>query len=162
MINIDDARNPVDREFRRVLKEFLNAPKECVRTVRWRSSRNHSDYQVCQLPVLHALTPSVRARLVLQSHLYFEPRKYMFALLYSRTRVLSLDVGPRRSHTNLLNKRTVKSSHWSYYPCTEVMPDERLMNHREWLDIFFQKCNISFRGSYYRPPHDKEQLRLPL
>ena len=94
------------------------------------------------------------------SHTYWDPRKYSFALLFGKTAVVRLDVGPRRPHANLLQKNTVECSHWHYYGNTEVLPDDREIPHRKWLDAFCEKCNIALSGSYSAPAHDKEQLEF--
>lgn len=147
--------------FAKAVREFLAAPKICRSAVRWRKSRNHSDYLISVLKVDHDLGQRYKSRVLLGSHIYFWPRKYTFALLLNNTRIYSLDVCQRRSHNNLFTG-SVKCTHWSVYPCTVVVPDDREQIHVRWLDEFFSRCNIRHQGRYNAPIHDKEQLRLPL
>lgn len=162
MIDIEQGATEVEREYRRALNEFLSAPKQCTTPLRWRGGKNHPDYALGQLRIIHPHSPRIRARIVLLSHVYYEPRKYSFSLLHGTTRIVSLDVEPRRNHTNLIRKNTISSTHWSYYPCDVVIPDTRSLSHRSWLDEFCIRCNITLLGSYSMPLHDKEQLKLGL
>lgn len=162
MVDVDGAATEIEREYRRALADFLNSPKQCAAQMRWRGSKNRSDYFIAQLRVTHANSPRIRARIMLHSHVYFEPRKYSFSLLYGLQRIVSLNIYPRRGHTNLLQRRTIRSTHWSYYPLSDVIPDDRSLSHRNWLDKFCEKCNIIFSGSYSSPVHDEEQLRFLL
>jgi hypothetical protein len=159
VIDVDGAPNEIDRRYRRTLFAFLAAPKECPGSVRWRRG-NHADYFIAQLRLNHPDHPKVRARVMLQSHTYYEPRKYSFALLYGPTPVVRLDIAPRHSHRNLLNRTSVSSTHWHYYPCSEAIPDNRTLLHKFWFDEFLERCNITLSGSYAKPIHDKEQPRL--
>lgn len=162
VIDIEGPLGDVEREWRRTLAAFLASPKACTSSMRWRGSKNHRDYFAAQLPIMHPAHPHPRARIVMQSHIYFAPRKYSFQLLFGVAKILRLDVDPKRGHRNLLEKKSVSCSHWQYYPGDHAIPDDRPLSHRKWLDEFFEKCNITFTGRYSAPIHDKEQLRLLL
>jgi len=149
-------------EFAEIATRFVRARKECVGRMRWRTSPSHADYAIAPIRLVCPEFPRIKARVVLSAHIYLAPPKYMFVLLFGRTRVAGLDTDPRRSHRNLIIKQNVTSTHWTYYPCDEVISDLRTMSHRQWLDEFFKRCNIVGLKNYALPIHDHEQLRLPL
>lgn len=147
--------------FAALVSQFLPAPKLCKASVRWRPKGNRDDYFHSVLRIEHGLGRHFKARVILLSHTYFEPRKYSFALLLNNRRVYSLDTEPRSSHRNLLTG-SVKCTHWSIYPCDTAIPDNRQQTHIMWLDEFFKKCNITHSGYYTPPVHDKVQWELGL
>lgn len=148
--------------FADIVDAYLKAPKICAARMGWRENRQHKDYVRAQLRVLCPAMPRVRGRVVLLAHKYFFPRKYSFTLLFKSTRIVSLDIGPRRGHRNILNRVSVQSTHWAFFPCDVVLPDERERAHGLWLAEFFERCKIDFRSRYERPVHDVEQPELPL
>jgi hypothetical protein len=165
LATIDDGPpglDEIERKYRLRLAEFLAAPKSAVGPMRWRGRQQHKDYLSTYLRISHPFGRHVRAHLALNAHIYFLPRKYSFSLIYNHRRIASLDTSPRRSHTNLLRKETVWGTHWSFYPCDDVVQDDRPLVHSQWLDEFCTACNIEFAGRYSSPVHDKEQLELGL
>ena len=106
---------PLD-DFAELVERFLRAPKRCVnRSIRWRTG-NHPDYAVARLHLLADGFEGYRTRVEMAAHLKRDPRKFQFALLFNNTRVLALDVGPARSHKNLLTGKSIACSHWQVYP----------------------------------------------
>lgn len=141
--------------------QFIATPKRLAGPMRWRSHANHQDYDICQCRLSHDMSKRIKGRIILLSHRYFFPRKYSFSMIMDRQRVYSLDVGPRLAHKNLINKNSIKGTHWSIHPCTEVEQDDRQMFHQLWLDNFLKRCNIVQGQRYYGPVHEWEQPRLP-
>ena len=151
---------PEPDRFFALVTAFLAAHKTSVARMSWRGGATHPDNARAQIRVVCPSMPRNRARVVMASHTYLYPRKYTFALLLGRTRIASLDINPRRNHKNALQRLPVSSTHWSFYPCDTVAPDERSFVHSIWLDEFCKKCNIEFRAPYEKPPHSYEQRRL--
>jgi hypothetical protein len=147
------------QELTEAIEEFLAAPKSASNGIRWRSW-NHPDYLISQVRLSWPDQKRMRARIFLSSHIFLDPRKYMFSLLFGSIRVMSLDVDPQRSHRNLLRRESVSATHWSRYPCDEVVSDSRVMSHRKWLEEFCVRCRISNTFHYEQPAHDREQFRL--
>ena len=148
-------------DFAALIKRFIEAEKSIPMNLRWRESKNHADYAISVMRVACPKFSRIKARVVLNSHIYFEPRKYTFVLLLNRTRIVALDVGPKRFHRNAFGA-SIGCTHWQYYPTYEAIPDDRLLSHYQWLDLFFKRCNIVFEEQYTAPMHDKEQMRLGL
>jgi hypothetical protein len=144
-----------------LIESFLAANKSALGTMKW-VNHNHRDYAVCQIRVTHTLPSRIRARLILQSHIYRNPRKYMFTLLFGNERVFGLDVDPNRSHRNLFSNKSVSVTHWTTYPCSVAIPDSRTLSHQQWLAEFCKGCNLDFGLPYMPPTHDKVQLSLKL
>ena len=144
-----------------IVQRFVAAEKEITSRLKWRDGATHPDYSVAVLRIACPEFGRIKARIVLTSHIYFMPRKYTFVLLLGRDRVVALDVGPRRAHKNLFN-RSVSCTHWHYYPANEAIPDDRVLSHYVWLDLFLKKCNVVFDKGYSQPVHDKEQMSLAL
>jgi hypothetical protein len=153
-------KNPTEA-FADIVQRFIAAEKEIPSRLKWRDGEKHPDYSVAVLRIACPEFARFKARIVLTSHIYFDPRKYTFALLLGRERVLALDVGPRRAHKNLFNK-SVSCTHWHYYPSDQAIPDDRVLSHYVWLDLFFKKCNVIYEKGYAQPMHDKEQMSLAL
>ncbi|NYZ12520.1 hypothetical protein HL658_08155 [Azospirillum sp. RWY-5-1] len=149
-------------DFAELVERFLQAPKRCVnRSIRWRTG-NHPDYAVARLRLLADGFEGYRTRVEMAAHLKRDPRKFQFALLFNNTRVLALDVGPARSHKNLLTGKSISCSHWQVYPLYEAEADDRTLTHRIWLDEFCKRAHIDLEAPYRQPPFDKVQLGLSL
>lgn len=119
--------------FGEIVATFLAAPKSSARRMSWRSGITHSDYSRAQLKVTCEAMPRIRARVIMLAHTHLHPRKYSFTLLLGRTRIASLDTNPKRGHKNALQKLSIISTHWSFYPCDTVIPDDRTLVHAIWL-----------------------------
>jgi hypothetical protein len=161
--SMSDGHAEGSDRFGEVIAAFLAAPKSSASGMSWRIHRSsHKDYARAQIAISHSGMPRVRSRVVLLSHIYQFPRKYSFTLLFGTVRVASLDVNPGRNHRNALQRKSVGSTHWSFYPCDVVTPDPRSLNHISWFNEFFERCNIDFKARYATPIHDREQLELSL
>jgi hypothetical protein len=149
---------PHQLDFNDIVEQVLNTPKEIRDSIKW-DDKNHHDYVVCKLPVYAPALPHFRLILVLQVHVRTLPMRSTFTLLLSE-RIFSLDVNPGMTHTNRNGgKRTViRGTHWTRWPCDQVEPDSRKLEHTQWFTLFLQAANISFFGGYEYPPYLPEQI----
>jgi hypothetical protein len=97
--------------------------------------------------------------LYMTAHVVRLPPKYGFSLTLRGKRIVGLDVGPARTHRNLLSPSPVGTTHWQRWPNMEAIPDNREQNFIAWFQDFLRLCNITVTFEIPTPPRGI-QLRL--
>ena len=143
------------------IAEFVAADKIAKRKLRW-YSKTHPDFYAASLSLHVPGKPALLGHLELAAHKSRVPRKYSYSIIFRDTRVLGLDVNPASTHFNTDTLKIVKGTHWHEWPSTSVIPDERELNHRGWLDEFLKKGHIHYPFPYKPPPEDGVQPELGL
>jgi len=147
-------------DFDSLVQMVLNAPKIGDRRYRWRRTR--ADYVSATIRLRADGLDRHPVRLEMTAHLHLIPRKLGFNLMLYNKSIIRLDVEPRRSHRNILTKRSVNCTHWQTWPIFEAEPDDRSLPHRVWLDEFCNRSHIHLRAPYRQPPFDRVQWELSL
>jgi hypothetical protein len=126
------------------------------------------DYVRCDLRCICEDVPDANLKITLTSQTSILPMKSSFTISMGGQRIFSLDTNPRRSHSNnktlgsFSKKHVVNITHWTRYPCTNVVEDVRKLTHRAWFDAFLMKANAEFNGTYRGPRFKPEQWELGL
>jgi hypothetical protein len=161
--NAPESRRIVERlvplEIDSLIATILAAEKRITDSVGWKSI-GRADYSSSTLRVVCPPEPKAVLRLVMTVERRHLPQKSSFNLLLGDKRIFSLDVNPRRCHTNRRTLGTVGVTHWHTWPCEEAEPDDRAMSHKEWFWEFLQRSKTAFTGRYRKPPYEPEQLRM--
>jgi len=125
------------RAFDDIVNEFLRAEKTTTRRFRWSGRR--LDWVSTGVPAIVQGRRDLTRRLVLSAHLFRNPEKYSFSLLFQHERVLGLDVNPGSAHTNAKTLTVIFGTHWQSWPSMDAEPDSRELIHYQWLDEFLNK-----------------------
>ena len=144
------ARNLSRLPKEQVIALILEDEKTIGRAIRW-SKGGRKDYTRCSLPIHCKTWPSLRLYLALTALTHGYPRKSNFTLLLNGERILSLDVEPKRGHTNPMGTR-VHGTHWHCWPCDTAERDDRVLPHQQWFADFLKRARIEFTGRYRVPP----------
>lgn len=126
------------------------------------------DYVRCDLKCFCKDIPDANLKITLTSQTTLLPTKSSFTILMGSQRIFSLDTEPRRCHSNqktlgsFSKKRVVNTTHWTRYPCIDVIEDDRKLGHRAWFYAFLMKANAEFSGAYRGPRFKPEQWELSL
>jgi hypothetical protein len=145
-------------EFDALVAEFLAAEKVAHARPRWRT-KGHREYAAAQMVVGVPGAPRPVGILFMTAHTWRLPPKYSFSLTLRGKRIVGLDVGPARSHRNLLSADSIGSTHWQRWPNMEAEPDDREQNFIAWFLDFLRLCNITITFDMPAPPRGF-QLRL--
>lgn len=148
---------PADLE--KIVAAILAAPKLIDSPIRWRQ-KNRNDYVISRLRVKCPDFPSARLTLIIGVQFTRLPLKVSFSLFLGNERIYSLDTNPRRSHNNGRGLGSVKGTHWSTYPCTHVVEDDRDLLYQQWFTEFMARAKIKFIGRYRPPPYEPKQLGM--
>jgi hypothetical protein len=147
------------RRFDALVVEFLAADKVATRRFRWTGRR--IDWVTGGGPLVVENRPYLKGRLSIGAHLYRQPPKYSFSLLFRRERVLGLDVDPGLSHTNGRTLEVVFGTHWQQWAFMDAVSDSRSLIYQRWLEEFLERSKISLRIPPMPPPVGA-QLRLEI
>lgn len=137
---------------------FIGARK-VGRRYQWGRS-NHPDFAQARCLLTVPGQAGREGYLVMLAHVYRDPRKYGFTLIFRRKPVLRLDVEPGKFHKNISTRGSVSGTHWQRWPIFDAEEDSRQLVHRQWLDEFLKEANIAPLPRY-RPPPEGRQLWLP-
>lgn len=139
-------------------REFLAARKRATR-YRWIRA-NHPDFAEGRSYLRVDNRPELSGMMVLVASRFLAPPKYSFSVIFRSSRVIALDVEPRRSHRNILTGLSVNGTHWHFLPSMDAVPDGRDFIHRHWFYEFARRANISYPYRYKQPPAG-EQPNIP-
>lgn len=145
------------------VEAFLAAPKELQGRISWRPKEVRSDWTHTAHVVIVINGTLESGSLRLTAHVFRDPPKYSFALLWRGARILGLDVGLGFSHFNPSTKMRIVGTHWQQWPSMEAEADSRSLGHRGWFDAFLDRAHIRpVKARYVAPPFKSLQLELPL
>lgn len=145
-------------EFDALVAEFLAAEKTAHVRPRWRR-KGHPEYASAQMVVGVPGSRRLVGFLYMTAHAVRLPPKYGFSLTLRGKRIVGLDVGPARTHRNLLSPGHVGTAHWQRWPKMDAEPDSRDQNFTSWFLDFLRVCNIRVTFDVPPPPRGV-QLRL--
>ena len=141
-----------------LVREFLAARKRGTR-YRWIRA-NHPDFAEARSYLRVDNKPKLDGMLVLIASRFSIPPKYSFSIIFQSSRIMALDVEPRRSHRNVLTGLSVAGTHWHLWPSMDAVPDNREFIHPHWFYEFARRSNISYPYRYKKPPAG-EQPNIP-
>jgi hypothetical protein len=142
---------------------FLTAPKEIQGRIVWKPKNTRSDYTHAAYVVIVIDGSLESGALQMTAHVFRDPPKYSFALIWRGARIFALDVDPGLSHFNPTTKTAIRGTHWQRWPSMEAEADGRSFDHRGWFDAFLDRAHIRpARARYAAPPFRSVQLELPL
>jgi hypothetical protein len=145
-------------EFDALVAEFLAVEKVAHVRPRWQT-KGHSEYASAQMVVSVPGSRRLVGILFMTAHAVRLPPKYGFSLTLRGKRIVGLDVGPARTHRNLLSPTSVGTTHWQRWPNMEAKPDDREQNFLAWFRDLLRRANIAVTFDMPTPPRGV-QLRL--